>query len=45
MKREPESKAGAAGQPSPSPSAPLEAEMEAFFAAAELAVRQRFAEA
>ncbi|PAN43379.1 hypothetical protein PAHAL_8G232100 [Panicum hallii] len=41
LKREHESKAGVAGQPSP----PLEAEMEAFFAAAELAERRRFAEA
>ncbi|RLM69314.1 cyclin-dependent kinase inhibitor 3-like [Panicum miliaceum] len=41
LKREHESKAGVAAQPPP----PLEAEMEAFFAAAELAERRRFAEA
>jgi hypothetical protein len=34
-----------AGQPSPSPSPLLQAEMEAFFAAAELAEHRRFAEA
>ncbi|WVZ50417.1 hypothetical protein U9M48_001670 [Paspalum notatum var. saurae] len=45
VKQEHESK-GVAGQPAPSPVPPgLEAEMEAFFAAAELAERRRFAEA
>ncbi|TKW01785.1 hypothetical protein SEVIR_8G201600v4 [Setaria viridis] len=45
-KHEHGSKGGVPGQPSPSPSSPLlQAEMEAFFVAAELAERRRFAEA